>query len=165
MFPESKYKITGSIGKGRVAFCPWIAIMNKEVTTSTQNGVYLVFLFSQDLKKVYFSLAQGITNVSDDEIIKTRDELRINLNLESKYLRHFNNQEISGNKAEKYKLSAIYSNEWLTDNNDYCLNLMEEAINSYIEYMKLKDNSFANISSHQVSNNPFWNRLLEYYIF
>ena len=111
VFPESIYKITGSIGKGRVAFCPWIAIMDKKITTSTQNGVYLVFLFSQDLKNVYFSLAQGITNLPDDEIKNTRNELRRRLNLESDYLRHFNNQEISGNKAEKWRKSIL---PWMT---------------------------------------------------
>ena len=46
IFPKEKYKIKGSIGQGRITKCPWIAIMNKNVTTSTQEGVYLVFLLA-----------------------------------------------------------------------------------------------------------------------
>jgi 5-methylcytosine-specific restriction enzyme A len=40
---------------------PWIAILDPEVTESTQNGYYVVYLFSVDMKKVYLSLNQGIT--------------------------------------------------------------------------------------------------------
>ena len=40
---------------------PWIAVLDPEVTESTQNGYYVVYLFSVDMKKVYLSLNQGIT--------------------------------------------------------------------------------------------------------
>jgi len=40
---------------------PWIAILDPEVTESTQNGYYVVYLFSVDMKRVYLSLNQGIT--------------------------------------------------------------------------------------------------------
>ena len=50
-FSKGTYKIKGSIGQGRVTQCPWIAIMHANETQSTQEGVYIVFLFSEDLKK------------------------------------------------------------------------------------------------------------------
>jgi len=40
---------------------PWIAILDPEITTSTQNGYYVVYLFSVDMKRFYLSLNQGIT--------------------------------------------------------------------------------------------------------
>jgi hypothetical protein len=52
-FPKDVYKIKGSIGTGRVTQCPWIAIMNVKETTSTQQGVYIVFLFSKMSIKHY----------------------------------------------------------------------------------------------------------------
>ena len=45
---------------------PWIAIMDPEVTTTTQTGYYVVYLFSVDMKRVYLSLNQGITFLKDE---------------------------------------------------------------------------------------------------
>jgi 5-methylcytosine-specific restriction protein A len=45
---------------------PWISIMDPEVTTTTQTGYYVVYLFSVDMKKVALSLNQGITFLTDE---------------------------------------------------------------------------------------------------
>lgn len=55
------YVIKGSIGNGNFASIPWIAIMDKEITTSTRKGFYIVFLFSSDGQRIYLTLNQGIT--------------------------------------------------------------------------------------------------------
>lgn len=34
-----KFKVYGSIGRGNKTSHPWIAILNKEITTSTQRGL------------------------------------------------------------------------------------------------------------------------------
>lgn len=83
VFSTNDYRIKGSIGTGRVSKCPWVAIMNKKETESTQSGIYLVFLFSKDLKTVYLSLAQGVTDLKIAEITSRRDELRGKLQMES----------------------------------------------------------------------------------
>ena len=58
VFSTNDYRIKGSIGTGRVSKCPWVAIMNKKETESTQSGIYLVFLFSKNLKtNNYFFLS------------------------------------------------------------------------------------------------------------
>ena len=49
-FSKGTYKIKGSIGQGRVTQCPWIAIMHGDETQTTQEGVYIVFLFSENLR-------------------------------------------------------------------------------------------------------------------
>ncbi|MDH6352142.1 MULTISPECIES: MrcB family domain-containing protein [unclassified Brevibacillus] len=59
-FPEEG-KAQGSVGQGNWADIPWIAIMDKRITTTTQQGVYVVYLFSQDMSAVYLTLAQGVT--------------------------------------------------------------------------------------------------------
>jgi len=117
LFSTNNYRIKGSIGTGRVSKCPWVAIMNKKETESTQSGIYLVFLFSRGLEKVYLSLAQGVTNLKLPEIIKNRDTLRSELRLKNDLLLHFNDQEID---SEEYKACAIYSNEWKCNDNAYC---------------------------------------------
>lgn len=60
-FVNSNYKIQGSVGQGKWAEVPWIAFMDKRITESTQKGVYIVYLFSEDMESVYLTLAQGIT--------------------------------------------------------------------------------------------------------
>ena len=136
VFPTEVYRIKGSIGTGRVSKCPWVAIMNKKETESTQSGVYLVFLFSKDLKTVYLSLEQGVTDLKIAEITSRRDELRGKLQLESDLLRHFNEQQID---SDAYKASAIYSNEWTYNDQDFCERLLAAFCNAYEKYMTMKE--------------------------
>jgi 5-methylcytosine-specific restriction protein B len=136
VFSTNNYRIKGSIGTGRVSKCPWVAVMNKKETESTQSGIYLVFLFSKDLKTVYLSLAQGVTDLKIAEIKSRRDELRSKLQLESELLRHFNEQLIDG---DAYKASAIYSNEWKYNDNNYCEKLLVAFSNAYEKYMTMKE--------------------------
>lgn len=55
------YVVKGSIGNGQFASIPWIAIMDRDITTSTTEGIYIVFLFSSDGKRIYLTLNQGVT--------------------------------------------------------------------------------------------------------
>ncbi|SDM29039.1 MrcB family domain-containing protein [Halarsenatibacter silvermanii] len=76
------FKVKGSIGMGNWAKVPWLAIMDKGITTTTQEGVYVVYLFSQDMERVYLTLNQGVTNANSDELKSTKNEVRKKLNLE-----------------------------------------------------------------------------------
>lgn len=58
--PE-KYLIKGSFGVGNPTETPWIAIFDKEITTSAQSGFYVVVLFRKDMRGFYLSLNQGTT--------------------------------------------------------------------------------------------------------
>lgn len=53
--------VKGSMGQGNKTQYPWIAIMNKNITQSTQYGLYMVYLFKRDMTGFYLSLNQGIT--------------------------------------------------------------------------------------------------------
>ena len=55
----------GSLGKGQKTDYPWVAIYNKNITSSAQRGLYLVYLFKKDMSGFYISLNQGITYYSD----------------------------------------------------------------------------------------------------
>jgi 5-methylcytosine-specific restriction protein B len=56
-------KVVGSVGKGNWASVPWIAFLDRRVTETTQEGVYPVFLFREDMSGVYLTVAQGVTNL------------------------------------------------------------------------------------------------------
>lgn len=58
---NSHLKIKFSVGQGNWAKVPWIAIMDDRETTSTQRGIYCVYLFRQDGSGVYATLNQGVT--------------------------------------------------------------------------------------------------------
>lgn len=56
-----QYLVKGSVGQGGWAAVPWIAVMNKRVTSTTQDGIYIVYLFAEDGHALYLTLNQGCT--------------------------------------------------------------------------------------------------------
>lgn len=50
-----------SAGQGAWARIPWIAFLHGNVTTTTREGVYVIFLFREDMSGVYLTLNQGVT--------------------------------------------------------------------------------------------------------
>ncbi|MBY0597772.1 MrcB family domain-containing protein [Bacillus bingmayongensis] len=81
---HNQYVVTGSVGQGNWAAVPWLAIMNKDITTSTQRGYYIVYLFSEDMKKLYLTLAQGVTETSKEEMEEIKQEIRQHIHMSIK---------------------------------------------------------------------------------
>jgi MoxR-like ATPase len=52
-----------SVGQGGWTNTPWIALLNTAVTTTTQQGIYVVFLVAEDLSSVSLTLNQGMTEL------------------------------------------------------------------------------------------------------
>ena len=50
-----------SVGAGNWAKVPWISILDSRETSTTQEGVYPVLLFRQDMTGAYIVLGQGVT--------------------------------------------------------------------------------------------------------
>jgi len=55
-------KVAASYGKGNWAFIPWVSLLHRQETTSTQRGTYVVYLFREDGAGFYIKLAQGVTS-------------------------------------------------------------------------------------------------------
>lgn len=53
--------VKSSVGAGNWAAVPWIALLDERLTDTTQNGVYLVYLFRADMSGVYVTFNQGVT--------------------------------------------------------------------------------------------------------
>ncbi|WP_341346617.1 DUF3578 domain-containing protein [Paenibacillus sp. FSL H3-0469] len=60
-FIDDQYKVQGSIGQGNWATIPWLAVLDKRITETTQHGVYIVYLFAEDMSTVYLTFNQGVT--------------------------------------------------------------------------------------------------------
>lgn len=81
---QDKFLVVGSIGKGQYAEIPWVSVYNKKITESATKGIYIVYLYTADMKGVYLSLNQGYTyfrekfggRQSKDEIEKMAETLR-----------------------------------------------------------------------------------------
>lgn len=53
-----------SVGQGNWARVPWIAFLDSRITNTTQKGIYVVYLFQEDMDGVYLTVNQGVTDVT-----------------------------------------------------------------------------------------------------
>ena len=81
-FPNMK--ISFSIGKGNWANVPWVSILDERHTSTTREGMYVVYLFREDMSGVYLTYHQGVGDLNErlpapraKEILKKNaDEIR-----------------------------------------------------------------------------------------
>lgn len=68
--------VKSSVGQGRFTKTPYLGIRNPEISDSIQKGVYMVYLFSEDYKRLYLTISQGTedktVSVEERELIKNR---------------------------------------------------------------------------------------------
>lgn len=57
--------VKGSAGQGTWARGPWVGVFDPLVTSSAQGGYYPVYLFREDMRGVYLSLNQGMTEAKE----------------------------------------------------------------------------------------------------
>lgn len=133
-----RYTIKGSVGVGRSTKTPWIAIMDKDITNSTREGVYLVFLFSSDYKQVYLTLNQGTTvpgqfgpRLGIRDITKNTQLIRGILNQKNEFLKQDGNANVTD---ERYRAGAIYYTLWDIEDEEKGLKLLNLYLGIYQEY-------------------------------
>ena len=49
-----KYLVSGNSGMGKWPIVPSLRISNKEITTSSEKGYYIIYLFKEDMTGVYY---------------------------------------------------------------------------------------------------------------
>lgn len=69
------FEIKASVGAGNWANVPWLSILDPKITTTTQDGIYPVYLFNADGSGFYLSLNQG-TTIPTKNLGKKRAEKR-----------------------------------------------------------------------------------------
>src|SRR5699024_1978354 len=117
-------------------------------TTSTREGIYIVFLFSSNYKSVYLTLNQGTTKPNQfgprygkKEIFQNTQEVRELLHEKNELLKQDNNADIAD---EKYKLGAIYYSLWDTTNEEKGTLLLKLYLDIYHKYKVLLKNTIKN---------------------
>ncbi|GIO56908.1 MrcB family domain-containing protein [Paenibacillus cineris] len=145
-YMDPSYKIQGSVGMGNWATIPWIAVMDKRITDTTQHGEYIVYLFSEDMESVYLTLAQGVT-VPKDELGKKEgyqyleqkaNELRKLLPLEGMQKDDGINLTSRSGLGRDYQVSTVayirYDRDALPDD-DQLLADLENVVTNYKMYV------------------------------
>lgn len=74
---DERYYVRGSAGQGNWARCPWIAVFDRLVTDTAQEGYYIVYLVREDFAGIYLSLNQGVTDVREKYGSDAREALSI----------------------------------------------------------------------------------------
>lgn len=64
LVPRDQYLVAASVGAGNWATIPWICVFDRSITTSATKGVYIVYLLSEDSQRLYLTLNQGCTDIS-----------------------------------------------------------------------------------------------------
>lgn len=116
---ESQYIIEGSAGTSRFSQIPWVAVMNKSITTSKQNGIYLVYLFSSDSQRIYLSLNQDTkylgSKKSKREIIELTGKLKEQYKSNIPYVVDMIDLTATTSTEKNYEHTNIYAIEYAVD--------------------------------------------------
>jgi len=138
-----QYEIKASVGQGTWTHVPWIAIMNKDVTTSTQRGYYIVYLFNENMKKVYLTIAQGVTETSKEEMLTINKEIRKSIKDDSKILKDDDIYLGESDRAQQYMKSVAAYIPYDIDNFPSEEELqadLQEMLKLYEGYVREKNN-------------------------
>lgn len=152
---SNQYTIGWSIGKGTATKTPWIAIMDKEITTTTRKGIYVVFLFSSDYRNVYLTFNQGTTaeqfgrRLNSKVIINNTNRIRNLLNINNPNLNVDNKLDVND---KKYKEAAIYYTLWDVNNDNQCKEILNLYISVYQQYKNSVMNKNQNIVIKTMQN-------------
>ena len=111
-----------SMGQGVKTDYPWISLLNTNITRTTQDGVYICYLFKKDMSGFYLTLMQGVTHYEQYKNNKYKF-----MNQVTSYFKNelsnsrFNDSLISlnstkGDRGNKYEKATIISQLYLTNN-------------------------------------------------
>jgi 5-methylcytosine-specific restriction protein A len=153
---SDEYKTYGSVGAGNWSEIPWIAILDKSISTSTRQGYYIVLLFDKEIKNVYLALGLGWTQFESEYGTK---EGRVRIVETGKYYARqletkpegFKEGEIdlkANNVLGKgYELGSIISKKYsISDLTDESLILdIKSLLNTYDELKSIVGNSILNL--------------------
>ena len=133
-------EVKASCGTGGWTYYPWIAIFNPEITKTIQEGVYVVYLFSQDMKRLYLTLNQGFTNLKKElgskkcKAVMSERRTKIRNTINKLNFTEDNNLNVG---KDEYEEGCIFYKEYKIDNmptNEVFIEDLKNMISIYEEY-------------------------------
>jgi len=148
--PRETLQVKPSVGRGVWAKVPWIALLDERETTSTQHGVYVVYLFCEDMSGVYLTFNQGVTQLFDElaaaearrELVRRAEQLRGGAEELTKAGFSLDNEvdlRTKGQLGRRYELSTIAHKFYPRDaipSDDELLRDLEQALVTYDSYLE-----------------------------
>ena len=86
---------------------PWTGVFNKKITDSAQRGYYIVYLFREDMKGVYLSLNQGMTDIKNQT--SNNEETKNILRSRASNFRNRLSENLFGEFLEEIDLGIVNS--------------------------------------------------------
>jgi len=116
----SGLKVKGSVGAGSWSLVPWCCLLDLTVTATPQEGIYVVYLFDTEHKKIYLSLIQGTDSIKEEyggkkyiTVLEHRASIyKTKLNKYKKQLPLDNIVNFKGRKADGYSAGHIIGIEY-----------------------------------------------------
>jgi hypothetical protein len=172
---NEKYFVKASAGQSKVTHGPHIEIMNIRITKTPQSGYYLVYLFSEDMQRLYLSLAFGVTEFKDvwsggkhrNAMQKTSSLLRSKIdnldNLPCKDLGLLNLTVKKTGTVADYQYSNIAAIQYKLDNLPEDYTLFKDLSSMLTLYEKVFDEHGPNLDHDGVieSSDPTTKKIVE----
>lgn len=164
---EKKYACDASVGAGKWAGCPWIAVFNRYITYSVTQGVYVVYLLNPETKELYLTLNQGETQfgkIADEKGVaairqlgykKREDYIFALLKESTAQIRSeigngdFSTEEISTGK-EGYDFGCVCSRKYSVSDlpaDDVLISDLKAMLQLYDRYFELHQTQYASIKT------------------
>ena len=143
-------KFKGSMGQGNKTDYPWVSILNKNITTSTTTGLYIVYLFKKDMSGFYLTLDQGITYFNKAYGKKRHDSSRKVVKYFQDHINddYFSKELIKLGGTSKSTLGYGYEQTTILSKYYESNNFSEDVlINDYKRMMQIYDEIYKNMDT------------------
>lgn len=135
--------VEGSAGKGDWTHTPWVALLDQAVTTTVEEGYYIVYLLSLGCERLYLTIAQGCTELKErsgipkakEELERRASQMRSRIRGRAQRLRPLEMRlETDSWRGQLYEPGVVVGIEYQTDNlpsEDALLRDLREALSLY----------------------------------
>ena len=151
IFPFRKdLEVKGSMGQGNKTDYPWVSILNKNITSTTKTGLYIVYLFKKDMSGFYLTLDQGITYFADAYGKKKYESARKVVKYFQDHINddYFSKEMIKLGGTSKGTLGYGYEQTTILSKYYESNNFSEdELINDYKRMMQIYDEIYKNMDT------------------
>lgn len=136
LLESDKFRCNGSIGQGRIASTPWIAVKDKELFDRKDGIVkaYIVFFLSTSIDSVYVTLSVQASDFSNTgkaqlaTISKFAEAAELQVPIDSPYFIESEELDI---RNETFKSCSIYQAKWNLQDPSHNISVLEDLLGAY----------------------------------
>lgn len=170
-YEDNTKSVTGSSGVANWAKVPWIAVLDDEETDSVQRGVFVVYLFSRDMNRLYLTLMQGVTKYKEkysstkearNKLMEDSGKIRELIDIPDDIKADQNINLDSGGYGKDYEYGTIFYKEYLKSDFPSDTDLKKDLmkfIDIYDDYLELRESLSEEIETKTRGHSNFFEYL------